>query len=63
MNVNEHRFNVNAIGKHRVKKTFDLRERFCFHILKNMVQNNKHRTRAKSHIYYGNYGDLFSFQM
>ena len=34
---------LNAIGKHRVKKTSEiahLRGRFCFHIL-NMAQNNK----------------------
>ena len=34
-------FSLNAIGKNRVKKTFQLRGRFCFHILKNMEQNIK----------------------
>ena len=35
-NVSEHRFSVNAIGKHLVKKTSEiahLRGRFCFYIL------------------------------
>ena len=38
-NVNEHRFSVNAIGKHRVKKRTHLRGRFHFDII-NMAQNN-----------------------
>ena len=39
-NVNEHRFRVNAFGKHPVQKRTHFRGRFCFHII-NMAQNNK----------------------
>ena len=43
-NVNEHRFSVNVIGKHRVKKVgygpFQ-RKIFFFYILQSMAQNNK----------------------
>ena len=34
-------FYASSIGKHRVKKRTYLRVRFCFHIPKNMAQNNK----------------------
>ena len=33
-------FSPSSIGKHRMKKTFHLRGRFCFHIINNMAQNN-----------------------
>ena len=42
------RCSVNAIGKHRVKKTSKMAHlsgRLCFHIHKNMAQNNKHMNR------------------
>ena len=46
---------MNAIGKHRVKKMSEmdhLRGRFCFHILKNMAQNNNISDTAEGCSYY-----------
>ena len=36
-----------SIGKHRVKKRTRLRRQFCFHIFKNMAQNNKQEKNPK----------------
>ena len=41
-------FSVNAIGKHRVKKRTHLKGRFCFHILKNLAQNNNYIEKRRS---------------